>query len=113
MCGAMLRWIREQMRFEPRDMRAVLVAPGADPMKRRTYEDYEAGRRGIKESVAAAARELYRNDRAFMAEIGGVQPIQNGPAISPGEILRQRQQAEFAGNFQAVSPPAPSRRTKP
>lgn len=39
MCGKMLRWLRRDMKFEPRDMCAVLNLP------RRTYQDYEAGKR--------------------------------------------------------------------
>jgi len=70
MCAAMLRWIRRQMLFEPRKMRAVLVPPGCDPMPRRTYQDYEAGNRGIPADLASRIREIYRRDREHMAGIG-------------------------------------------
>lgn len=83
------------MRFNPRDMRAVLVPPDCPPLSRRTYEDYEAGRRGIPQGVAEMARELYRRDREFMASIRCDGGIQIGPGIRPGEVLRRRQQAEF------------------
>jgi hypothetical protein len=70
MCHQMLRWIRLQMLFEPRDMRAAIVPPGTKPMSRRTYQDYEAGKRGIPADLAARIREMHKRDREFMATIG-------------------------------------------
>lgn len=65
MAGAELRKIRIEMGFEPRDMRAVL-----DHMSRRTYQDYEANRRGIPAKLAARIRELHKHDREWMAGLG-------------------------------------------
>lgn len=65
MCGKMLKWIRRQMLFDPRDMRETLVIKS-----RRTYEDYEAGNRGIPAKLATRIREMYRRDREFMNGIG-------------------------------------------
>lgn len=65
MCGKMLRWLREDMRFEPRDMRAVLGI-----RSRRTYQDYEAGKRGIPAKLAARIRELHKADREWTNGIG-------------------------------------------
>lgn len=64
MCGKMLRWMREDMRYEPRDMRALLG------LKRRTYQDYEAGKRGIPAKLALLIRELHQRDREFISGIG-------------------------------------------
>lgn len=69
MCAAMLRWIRVQMGFEPRDMRATLALPGCKPIPRRTYQDYEAGKRGIPAKLATRIREVFKCDREFMATI--------------------------------------------
>jgi len=69
MCGQMLRWIRQQMLFDPRDMRATLVPPGCPPMHRRTYEDYEAGKRGIPAELATRIREVYQRDLELKAGI--------------------------------------------
>jgi plasmid maintenance system antidote protein VapI len=63
MCGHMLRWIRLQMKFDPRDMCATL------DLKRRTYQDYEAGKRNIPAKLAARIREMYQRDREFMSSI--------------------------------------------
>lgn len=69
MSGAELKQIRKAMRFEPRDMRATLALPGKKPIPRRTYQDYEAGKRGIPADLAARIRELFKRDREFMAGI--------------------------------------------
>lgn len=65
MCGKMLRWLRRDMKFEPRDMRAVLGI-----RSRRTYEDYEAGKRGIPAKLAARIRQQHKRDREFINGIG-------------------------------------------
>lgn len=64
LCKAMLRWIRLQMGFEPRDMYRTLELP------RRTYQDYEAGKRGIPAELATRIREMHRRDRELMNGIG-------------------------------------------
>ena len=65
MCPQILRWLRQDMRFEPRDMRAVL-----EIRSRRTYEDYEAGKRGIPAKLATRIRELHKRDRELINGIG-------------------------------------------
>lgn len=65
MCGPMLRWIRLEMGFDPRDMRETLGLP------RRTYQDYEAGKRGLPTELAARIREMFQRDRELMAGIAG------------------------------------------
>lgn len=62
--GGELRAMRREMKFAPRDMCAVLGLP------RRTYQDYEAGRRGIPAALAERIRQIYRQDREWMAGIG-------------------------------------------
>lgn len=63
MTSTELRQIRTEVRFAPRDMRRVLGLP------RRTYQDYESGRRGIPRAVADSAREVLRRNREFMARL--------------------------------------------
>lgn len=63
MTGEELKRIRLAIKFDPRDMCAVLVLP------RRTYQDYEAGKRSIPESVANAAREAHRRNIDFMKRL--------------------------------------------
>ncbi|BDV42414.1 hypothetical protein GURASL_13370 [Geotalea uraniireducens] len=53
--------LRSEIKLGPCDMCRILGIP------RRTYQDYEAGRRGIPESVATQIREAYRRNREFMA----------------------------------------------
>lgn len=65
MCGKMLRWLRKDMKFEPMDMCDTFRLP------RRTYQDYEAGKRGIPEKLAAQIREKHKQDREFVAGIWG------------------------------------------
>jgi predicted transcriptional regulator len=65
MTGEELRRMRGEMKFAPRDMRAELDLP------RRTYQDYEAGKRGIPAALAVRIRELHRQDREWVAGIGG------------------------------------------
>jgi hypothetical protein len=64
MCAKMLHWLRKDMRFEPRDM--------CDTFKqaRRTYQDYEAGKRGIPAKLAARIREKHKADREWINGIG-------------------------------------------
>ena len=64
MCAAMLRWIRKDMKFEPRDMCDIFLLP------RRTYQDYEAGKRGIPAELAVRIRETHKVDREFINSIG-------------------------------------------
>lgn len=68
--GKELKRMRREMKFDPRDMRAILVPVGHDPMSKRTYEDYEADRRGIPAELATRIRELHKQDQEFMATIG-------------------------------------------
>jgi predicted transcriptional regulator len=63
MCANELKQIRYMMRFDPRDMCATLG------LKRRTYQDYEAGKRKIPQDVAARIRETYRLDCQHMNTI--------------------------------------------
>lgn len=63
--GGELRRMRREMKFAPRDMCAVLNLP------RRTYQDYEAGKRSIPAALAERIRELHRQDREWMAGISG------------------------------------------
>ena len=67
MCKQMLQWIRLQMLFDPRDMRATLVPPGCPPIPRRTYQDYEAGNRRIPAELAARIRDVFQRDRELLA----------------------------------------------
>lgn len=65
MTGEELKRLRSEMRYGTCDMYRALGMP------RRTYQDYEAGKRGIPEDVAARVREVHRKDRAFMAALAG------------------------------------------
>lgn len=58
-----LKRLRREMRFGVCDMYRVLGLP------RRTYQDYEAGKRGIPEDVAAMARKAHCRDREFMTTL--------------------------------------------
>lgn len=64
MCGNMLQLIQADMLYDPRDMCDQFI------LKRRTYQDYAAGKRGIPQELAARIRELYAWDKDFMANIG-------------------------------------------
>lgn len=64
MCGKMLLIIREDMLYDPRDMCDQFN------LKRRTYQDYEAGHRGIPDELAVRIRKQYEWDRDWMANIG-------------------------------------------
>ena len=63
MCNNELKQIRYMMKFEPRDM---CLALG---LKRRTCQDYEAGKRRIPQDIAARIRETYRRDCQHMNTI--------------------------------------------
>lgn len=63
MTGDELKRIRLAMGYAPRDMYRSLALP------RRSYQDYEAGKRGIPADVADKARQLHRRDREFMARL--------------------------------------------
>jgi len=58
-----LKRLRREMRIGVCDMYRLLGLP------RRTYQDYEAGKRGIPQDVADKAREAHRRDREFMAAL--------------------------------------------
>ena len=58
--GKELKQLRSEMKFAPRDMCDTLQ------LKRRTYQDYEAGKRGIPAPLAARIRELHKRDREFI-----------------------------------------------
>lgn len=58
-----MKRLRREMKYRPCDMWATLGLP------RRTYQDYEAGRRGIPQEVAEAARAAHRRDRDFIANL--------------------------------------------
>lgn len=60
MCANELKQIRYMMRYAPRDMYQEMRLP------RRTYQDYESGKRRISQKVAAQIREMYRRDCEFM-----------------------------------------------
>ena len=64
MCAKMLRWLRKDMKFDPRDMCLVLELP------RRTYQDYEAGKRSIPSKLATRIRETHKADREWVNGIG-------------------------------------------
>lgn len=73
MSGQELKRLRLEMKFAPRDMCDIL------PLNRRTYQDYEAGKRGIPAGLAARIRELHQRDREFIAGIGDrVEAIERG-----------------------------------
>lgn len=61
----MLLCVREELKFAPRDMYRTLGIP------RRTYQDYESGKRRIPESVAQKAIAELKWNRAFLAGIAG------------------------------------------
>jgi DNA-binding transcriptional regulator YiaG len=61
MTGGELRLIRLEVNLAPRDMRTLLG------LCRRTYQDYEAGRRGIPREIATQAREILQRNRHYMA----------------------------------------------
>lgn len=61
MSAAECKRLRHEMGCAPCDMYRLLGLP------RRTYQDYEAGKRGIPQSVAAQIRDAHRRDREFMA----------------------------------------------
>ncbi|WP_214173146.1 hypothetical protein [Geoanaerobacter pelophilus] len=63
MTGAELKRLRREIGIGTCDMYRLLGLP------RRTYQDYEAGKRGIPEAVATAAREAHRRDREFFATL--------------------------------------------
>lgn len=63
MSGAELKRLRREMNYRPRDMYLTLG------LARRTYQDYESGRRGIPQDVAAAVRKAHKRDREFMANL--------------------------------------------
>lgn len=63
MTGEELRLLRLEMKVGPCDMYRLLGLP------RRTYQDYEAGRRSIPLEVAIKARAAHRRDREFMANL--------------------------------------------
>jgi DNA-binding transcriptional regulator YiaG len=56
----MLKNIREEIGFAPRDMYRTLGIPW------RTYQDYEAGKRGIPDDVASAVLVELKWNREFM-----------------------------------------------
>lgn len=63
MSGAELKQLRLEMGIGACGMYRILGLP------RRTYQDYEAGRRGIPEHVAIAARAAHQRERSFMASL--------------------------------------------
>lgn len=65
MSGDELKRIRLAIGFAPRDMYRSLGLP------RRTFQDYEAGKRSIPTEVAETAREIQRRDREFMKRLPG------------------------------------------
>lgn len=64
MSGPELKRLRREMKFAPREMCVILG------LKRRTYQDYEANKRGIPSALAERIREIHRRDREFIAGIG-------------------------------------------
>ena len=60
MSSAECKRLRREMGCAPCDMYRLLGLP------RRTYQDYESGRRGIPQGIAAQIREAHRRDREFM-----------------------------------------------
>jgi len=64
MTGGELTRIRKEMKFEPRHMYRTLNIP------RRTYQDYEADKRGIPVKLALRIREMHKRDREWVAGIG-------------------------------------------
>lgn len=63
MCCLMLKWIRIQIKFKPRDMYRHLGLP------RRTYQDYESGERGIPPEVADKVRRTFEWNTRFIREM--------------------------------------------
>ncbi len=58
-----LKRLRLEMGCAPRDMCSLLG------LKRRTYQGYESGNRGIPQDIAERVREAHRRDREFMAAL--------------------------------------------
>jgi hypothetical protein len=52
------------MKFDPRDMCDLFKLP------RRTYQDYEAGKRNIPAKLATLIREAHKADREWVNGIG-------------------------------------------
>ncbi|MRR33178.1 XRE family transcriptional regulator [bacterium] len=80
MSAAELKRLRREMKYGPCDMYRALG------LARRTYQDYEAGKRGIPQDVAVKVRGLHRRDREFMAGL----PARIGAALDhdfPGGII--------------------------
>lgn len=63
MTGNQLRYIKQQMKFGTCDMYRTLELP------RRTYQDYESGRRTIPPEVARRVLATYRADRRWMRDM--------------------------------------------
>ena len=59
MTGKQLKHVKEQIGFATCDMYLELELP------RRTYQDYEAGKRRIPDSVVCKVLRLYRADRRW------------------------------------------------
>lgn len=76
MCGKILRWLRKDMKYEPRDMCDQFKLP------RRTYQDYEAGKRGIPAKLATRIREQHKRDREWTNGIGDrVDAVERGGRV--------------------------------
>jgi transcriptional regulator with XRE-family HTH domain len=81
MTGKELKQLRKEMKFDPRDMCCILEIP------RRSYQDYEAGKRGIPAEFAERVRELHHQDRAFIAGIA--ERVDTDLVKYPGGIVPQ------------------------
>ena len=64
MTAAELREIRLDLGFKPQHMRAVLGG-----LPRRTYQDYEAGKRRVPVETLRMARQVWQRNREFMATL--------------------------------------------
>lgn len=83
------RRLRQEMKCGVCDMYRALGLP------RRTYQDYESGRRGIPAHVAAQIRAIHQRDREFMAGL----PARIEARVLrdfPGGVIPSYQSAEEA-----------------
>jgi transcriptional regulator with XRE-family HTH domain len=65
--GAELKLIREKLGFAPRDMRSALGITS-----RRTYEDYEAGKRKVPLETLRLARNIWQDNQIFWKRLPGI-----------------------------------------
>lgn len=98
MCPEMLRWLRQDINFRPVDMYTSLGIP------RRTYQDYEAGNRGIPAEIAAAGRDIHQRNRLLMANVCRTAKLPEPlSGYSAGEWLGKKQREEYEAGIIRIS----------